>query len=527
MRKRLLGVVVLLVTAPVLFTACFDSKDFDFNKFKVSNLHPTLYVPLLRDTVDILSVDIDGLYFDTDGQAYFEHTIDEIEIPLSLDDLLIMGSQQMVDLLVALPIPVGPSTIEVNFPPDGSSTYIAAELDFGTAATEVRPDSIVFNSLRLSFTNKQALSSGMVHISIPNLTKNGQPFTWEIPVTGVTPVRTNLNDYSLKIDHNGTKNELRLEYRFEAISSEDSTFNEIGFTLGLEQSFIKEAYGYFGQYTTTPKIQPFGIGNFNKLSGTWNLKEAFVVLDVLNPLVLPMQITVDRIASYPSSGSPIVVNNVGTVVITAPSKLSDPPAQSSSTLGGTNLSPVISALPRLMDVSISAAINPGGETSNAIGYKQLMTAKAKVVVPFKIKDTQITLSDTLEFNVEDISLTNMGINLHVENAFPIALTLKCELLEEKTGRNLGPLFTPISIPAATIKPKPGVADESVVDQPAVFDNNGQLIAITDDMARNMKKSDRVKIYFEAAVPDGNYTCITQQNNIYFKIGMRATIDVNP
>ncbi len=528
MKKRFFRLTALLVSVSLLFTACYDQKDFDFGKFDKSSISPTLYIPLLSDTLDILDAGLDDLLFTEDGQAYYEYAIDDIQMP-SILDMVVMPPQTVSETFTS---PIPPSSGGSFSTPEVTDV---ANFNFNNAdGLSVSPDSIVFNSLQLQVANlySVALVSGdvFIRVTIPNLrNSSGGIYSTDISIKNTTPRNIDLSGYSLKVDHpSGGTNQIKIKYQLYSpgYSSLGSPSQNLGFSVRFvppATSAIREAYGYLGQYTEHVN-ESIEIGDFDKLAGTWNLKEAFIVLDVVNPLVLPMQVSIDQVTAY-STGSTVTVPNAGTATIRAATSLSAPPAETSATLGGVNLSPVISALPKRMDVAISVKTNPAGSMTNAIDNAPLYAA-AKVVVPFKIKKTTITLTDTIDFNMEDISLSDMGINLHVVNAFPMAVKLHCDLLEKGTGRNLGQLFTPVQIPTATVKAKPGTTDEAIVDQPTEYDNGGQLIPITETMAQNMKKSDRVKVYFEINVPDGKYVCITDQNNIRFKIAMKAAVNIN-
>ncbi len=519
--KYLIGVLA----AGLLATSCFDAKDFDFDKLSLDNLNPTLYLPLLSDTIEVDAISEEIQFIN--GQAYFMFDIDDIEMP-TVTDVFEIGDQSIQLSTPAIMPSVSPIPISITVPLEGDPAWsyiFDLDLSASTSTAEVSPDSIVFSTLQLVMNNP-SFNTGEVSIelTIPNLiAPNGTPFSRTIDLSSSTPIV--LDNYSMRIDHpTAAENQITLNYRL--------IFNNYAYTGGgidlgmtLRNPEIKEVYGYFGQFTKAVS-ETVTTGSFDDIDAEWNLKEAFLIMEVENKLALPIRITLDKITSYPDGGSPITVTKVDSIDIQSP------PASrlgivtiTKDTLGGSKLGPVISVLPRRLDVDLHVTTNPAGMAKNAIStvLTNPIKASAKVAVPLKIRNTNLTIRDTITFDMTSVEFTDMGIKLNIQNRFPAGVDLQCYLLKKGTGENLGELFTNhVTVPAANLRDVPGTTDERVVAAAAVYD---EFVEVKNESA--MHSAD--KIIVECTIGTGNdpkFACITEDNSIQVKIGARASINID-
>jgi hypothetical protein len=513
----------------LLFVSCFDEKDFDFDKLNYDNLHPAFHLPLLSDTLRITdAIDGENLQF-INGQGYFVFDVGNIDMP-EVTNLFEFPSQQLgFDIFIPLPTSQLPTPgvpipdINITFPgftyPQGEpGTLTTDPLAFGS---DVELKSIKFSGGSIMLTNKHTfIGGGTLTVEIPALKKNNQSLSKKIVVTTTTPQIINLDGYEMTVPDG---NVLNIKYQYEATSftlssASASTMTDIplGLDISLSNIAIAEASGYFGKHTEYAR-QSIDIGDFNDINGTWDLKEASIVLDIKNSIELPLRVVIDTIRSYTSTSAQPAAEAVRVDSIT----ISTGTGVHTLTIPGN----VISVLPKKMDVVVKVQSNPDGPTGqdNVIRSAGSASASATVLVPLKLRNIDITVKDTLDFNVSDISFSELGLLLNVKNSLPLGVRLQCELLKKGSNEILGNLFdTPVEIPAGNTTPE-GI-DESKVTSPS---ETNKFIPVKDGMAAKLKETDRLIVSFTAFTGNNNgtYVRVTESDHVALKIGVSAGINV--
>jgi hypothetical protein len=359
---------------------------------------------------------------------------------------------------------------------------------------------------------------GTLTVEIPELKKGTQPFSRAIPVTSTAVQTVNLSGYILTPAAGGKEVTVKYTYKNNGFTL-PGTGIELGFDLSISNAAIGEARGYFGHYTEYAR-QTIDIGDFDDFNGSLKLKEASIVLDIRNTIEIPFRMVIDTIRSYTdlTPGAPPAVERVQVDSLTLGTA-----AATVDTL--TIPGEVLNVLPKKMEVTVKVQSNPDGKTGtdNVIRSANSASASAKVLVPMKVKDINITLTDTVDFNTSDISFNNVGLLLNVRNGLPLGVTLQCTLLEKESNRSLGNLFdTPVEIPAGITTPVGN--GESEVTSPS---ETQKFITVRDDMSAKLKDSDRIIVSLTAFTGDtsGAYVRIKKDNCVSLKIGVSAGINV--
>ncbi|MDR0691527.1 MAG: hypothetical protein LBF69_00645, partial [Prevotellaceae bacterium] len=79
--RKIVHVIPGLIFFAVTFVACFDEKDFKVDRLTLSDLTPTLHLPLVDDTIRLdVSSDYNVLY-DDDGVGYLHFPIEQDILP--------------------------------------------------------------------------------------------------------------------------------------------------------------------------------------------------------------------------------------------------------------------------------------------------------------------------------------------------------------------------------------------------------------------------------------------------------------
>ncbi|MDR0668178.1 MAG: hypothetical protein LBF90_06145 [Prevotellaceae bacterium] len=501
----------------LLCAACFDKQDFDFDKLRFDDLNPTFHLPLLSDTLFVTdALKGDNIQF-IDGQACFVYDVADVATP-DASSLFVMPAQR---LSFELAIPVGSGTTTgggFQVPAFERSGFEVNTLAFDSDA---EPASITFAGGSLKLTTTTFAGGGTLTLTMPALTKANIPLTATLNVGTGAPKTISLEDYTLAVPPD-KKVEVEYVYKTSGFTV-PSTISDIELDLLAEVTAltISRAQGYLGKHTEYASFD-VTIGDFDKLSGDWALKEAFIALDVENSLVLPMRAVIDTIRSYTWLDAPpaVVRRKVDSIDVKAPTVLGAT-EHTAATL--TIPGDVVNVLPKKLEAVLRFVTNPEGrrEPPNIISSDSEIAASTKIIVPLKIKDINLTLTDTSNFDVSDVSFQNLGLLFNIQNRLPIGVALQCRLLHKDTGEDLGELFeSPVRIPAGNTSPVGD--DESEVTSPATY---RQFVAVASGMEERLKQTGRIVVQFTVFSQAERYVRITDKDNVQLKIGVSASINV--
>ncbi|MDR2361473.1 MAG: hypothetical protein LBD91_01955 [Prevotellaceae bacterium] len=508
----------LLYTTTLLCIACYDENDFKFENLQYDNLHPTLHLPLLSDTLSITDALDGGNIQFIDALAYFVYDLGEINMP-DVDELFSMPNQHLLFDPLTIPAPAGtPAGNGYQIPAFTQSGVENHPLTFDAGA---EPSRITFSDGLLQLTNTRAFpGGGTLHITIPALTKNGVAFTTTIDAGTDIPIASSLQNYTLTVPDD---QQITVEYTYNTTGFiTPSAIDHINLELKADITTLSvgEAHGYFGQRTEYASTS-IDIRDFEHINGICEMKEASLAIEIDNSLLLPLRTVIDTIRSYTNiNTSPTVERQqVDSIEIEAPTALGAT-ERTAATL--TVPGDVLEVLPNKLETVMRVKINPDGtRQANAIHSDSHLSARAKILVPLKLKDINLMLVDTTDFDTTDITFQNTGLLFHLQNSFPINVELQCRLLHQETGQDLGPLFDePVRIPAGNTSPVGD--DESEVTTPATYH---KVFRIAAGMEDRLKQSNRIIVQFTIATSGERYVRITDKSNVQIKIGLSTAINI--
>jgi hypothetical protein len=79
--RKILHVIPGLIFFAITFISCFDEKDFELDKLTITDLEPTLYLPLLNDTIRLDASNDYNVLYDANGVGYLRFAIDDDIFP--------------------------------------------------------------------------------------------------------------------------------------------------------------------------------------------------------------------------------------------------------------------------------------------------------------------------------------------------------------------------------------------------------------------------------------------------------------
>jgi hypothetical protein len=488
--------------------ACFDEKDFKFDKFTISDLDPTLYIPLVNDTVRL---DVSGDYnvlYDKEGVGYLHFDIEDDILP-PVEDFF--------------EVPAATLTIsDVPFYYSGTPSLIdpvISPVKYPFSSPDQRIDSIVFKGGILTLGMPSlATVNGSYTVTIPELKKNDTPFS----ASFASSHTENLSGYILRFENdndNGFNIKFELDMRSSSALAGDYTFNATVSFVDVEKDGV---YGYFGQHSETYSVTVNDISTFNKFRNNGNtdlrIKEAFLDFHVDNGAGFPIQLRIDEVESTTSSGTEMKAK-VDSVTIFS-NKLGESYYTDKKSIGGEALGEVLSNMPSEVKFNFSAMINPGGNTEKNFltGGASITVSDIKARIPLNFSVKDMVLKDTLNFSSSKMTFEDMELFMNVENNMPVEIALEAYLMDENNNVNPDPLFkTPVSIPAATV-------DAATGRVTAPYPYEKKIEANVESLAQTKKI--KVKVTVNTGNSASQYVRVTKDNYVYLRIGAKAKVNID-
>jgi hypothetical protein len=507
--------ITLVISGLILFTvgfvACFDEKDYKFDKFTISDLDPTLYLPLVDDTVRLDASNNYNVLYDANGMGYLHFAIENDILPPVGDFFEVPNAVYSF------------SGTSFTYPGGGaafSTVPQAYSAEYHFLSADQRIDSVVFKGGALTFDVAPAFAaSGYYTITIPELKKNGVPFSTNISYD--MPNANDLSGYALKL---GSTNAFEVVMGLTILSSSVSSGNyNFDARLEFNDVEIQSVYGYFGQRSVASLPVSVDVSVFDKFRNnattTLRIKEAFLDFRVDNGAGFPIQLRIDEVTS--TFGGHAKKYKLDSVIIP-----SNEPQQvffrSAHSIGGEALGEVLSNMPSEVEFQFSGMINPEGSKNGAV--KNFLTDASSITVshieariPLNFSVNGMMLKDTLNFNSSRVKFNDMELLMNIENNMPVEVILQAYLMDENDNVT-DPLFkTPVAIPAASTDEVTGI-----VTAPHRY---AQKIEANVERLKQTKKI-KVDITVNTDNPTSGYVRVTKDNYVYLKIGAKTRVNID-
>jgi hypothetical protein len=511
MRKIALVISGLIVLATAL-VACFDKKDFEFDRFTISDLNPTLYLPLLNDTIRLDGSGDYDVRYDEAGQGYLHFALDNDILPPASDFFEVPITTYTV---VGTPFSYNGSGTSFTV---GPQTHTA---EYYLSSPDQQLDSIAFRTGRVTFDVVSPVdANGYYVITIPDMRKNGEPFS--VTVNYGQSYSSSLAGYMLKFQDGNTFDVVvELTIINSSMPAGDYTFDA---SIDFNNIEVESVYGYFGQQTVQNAPVRVNVSAFDKFRNNattaLRIKEAFLDFRVDNGAGFPIRLRMDEVTSI-AAGQHSIKHNVDSVTIPA----NEPRMsyfRSTHSVGGEAFGETLSNMPSEVEFKFSGTINPegsrGGTVKNFLTDASVIAVShAGVRIPLNFSVTGMTLKDTLTFNSTKVKFNDMELLMNIENNMPVEVALQAFLMDEYDNVT-GPLFNaPVTIPAAAIDPVTGI-----VTAPHLY-----VEKIDADVSQlEQTKKIKVDITVRTDNPSSTYVRVTKDNYVYLRIGAKTNVNID-
>jgi hypothetical protein len=521
--------LAMLFAMTILLHGCMKDDDFRMDKMSKGEWDPEFAVPLINSELglnDIISLDSGGLFTMNNHQLnliyktniYTQYGYQFFQ-PVSQSDAV---------------------TLQMT-PPDTSALYqtgtvsrsinIVMPLTFPNGE-QVDSMTLRRGSLRIGITN-DIPHPGVLHISIPGATTNGDQFSQDIPfsagsnISFMTQQAFDLAGYSMSMN-NGGPNRLGIDYTLtfnNSGSTANAMFHNFDITFSFDSITPATVFGYFGQREFMPPIDTTELSIFNNFQGgSMYFDDPTMTISLYNSFGMPIDAHINALKAVLPDGT--IMPFTGPT----PSPLIDYPmvmGQTSSNSftwdkNNSNIQSVFNSTPKQIIYDLQAGTNAPLPTYNFMSDSSIFKADLQVQFPMKGYASGFTVQDTVDFGIGQVDMIeSAAFRLNVSNGFPVNANVQLYFADENLNI-LDSMFT--------------VASNRLVVA-ANVDNNGRATTPAIRMADENFYGARLqhlfaakKIFIKAAIEtkDAPTTAVSLYDDykIRFKIGVRTKLKVD-
>ncbi|MBP6427761.1 MAG: hypothetical protein KA430_09255 [Bacteroidia bacterium] len=513
------GLTLLIIVFASLFVSC--KKENDNPQWNVNFLGPLAKATLGIENLigdSSLSINSNGavsLIIDT---TFSNFKLDSI---YTIPDTTILTTQ----IFPPAPFPIPPGTV---FTPGNSNVVL------GVSGVQLKSANLQEGSIKIEIKN--TLQSKILYTyKIPRAIKNGVPFevNFTIDSASITDPKFFTQSYDFSgytIDLTGSTGGSFNTLAYDVLAKSDpagDTFNLAGSDtliniktslLGIAPNYVR---GYLGQTDLSEnKSISFGFGNLIS-DGTIALDSVDMKFEVTNYIGVDIQAYINSLTSVnnrtgqtvPLNNSNLIQHNLNINRATENSLASYnviPYVYSVSlNKNNSNIKQIMESLPDSLRYDLSFQLNPLGNISGSSDFiysDKLIDTRIQVKMPLSFAANQLTLSDTIDFNIEDATdLDPIGpsvITLHAMNGFPFDMNMQLLLLDENNNV-IDSLLVPGLIASGQLDINNLVTSSTQTKIPIPIDDN-----------RKQKLTNTKRIKVRAAFTTPNYPQLVQLYNSY-------------
>lgn len=470
MKNLYLKVTLVLFSLLFIIAGC---NKFEFDKIAKGAWNPNLAVPLahanfgvydilsLQDSNSLITPQNGGILtlvyssdiFSLNGSTLL--TIQDINESINLD----------LNDLGAVPVPTFPGTITTN-----SNEVITLD----ASGSEIHQAK--FKSGILTFNVSSDLKHDLTcKVTFPEILINGAPvsttvsliYTGTVPhsATSTVDLTDALADFTLgNTDFN--KFNAAIETTITGTGQPIDGNESVAINLNFNGLSFKNASGYFGQFDLGSSSDTTSFELFkNTSNGYLQLTNPKIKFIAENTFGLPIQLDfLDMKIIDTATGNQLPLAGYPTSHLLQSAGTTGQPTYTEielNTNNTSNLSSLISSVPKLFVFSASAVTNPNGNVPplNFISDQSTLNIKTSIELPLEGFVYGFEMKDTIDFSFnEDVSLLeSVMFRLNIDNGFPMELKTQIVFLDQ----NHNPVFTVFNTP------------ESVIES-ALVDNNGKV-----------------------------------------------------
>ncbi len=364
-----------------------------------------------------------------------------------------------------------------------------------------------------------------VTITIPNMTKNGTPFTTNVTLSyqGTLPVTASispvsLQDYSLSM----IENNMQIQYEAKTNLGEKVVLNAItGEAANWNYEMVK---GVWAQETFSVKSDTLDLDIYdNWLEGEISFEDPKLIINVENSFGFAAGISLKYMTAFTADGNQIeltATDNAFNIAYPAINEIGEMKTTSFVfDKNNSNIKDIFNALPTMLVYEIEGILNP--EDTNDQGFitdQSTVGTSLEVEMPVYGTASGFTIESTSELELDDFEdIADAEFKLIADNGIPLDVDLQVYFLDEYDTR-LDSLF---EIPQT-------ILGAAAVDGNGEVTNTEEVISIIDVPKDRMQVIQNAKnMRIEAAIStfnDGNTPVLIKSNyavnaRIGAKIGM--------
>jgi hypothetical protein len=493
-RKKHLNFSILFILCGL--SACINVNDFK-NPAINSNWDPSFAIPLINSTLTIADAvtankgDTNNIYLYTaDGAPiYYAIRYRDTVFTLPANNLITFPGQNFSksilpsssNIIVPINNPLG-TTVGVNFPLSFNNGMVLTYADIASGNLNLNLSTSISNTITVNI-NFPGLSNGVQNFSKTYLLNSNNSISDQIGLSGYTISLSPINLLQCNIGYTIPGGSI--------VSSSD----QIKFSGGLSNVIYKDLVGNPGSFSVAVPTGQVKVGVFDQAISTTNISfvKPSIKVQVLNSFGVPASFSITELYSAEAynvnNKTSITVDNTvfpgiiengfnwtGQTQIGYPAGLtvhySSPTVVASSYVidsSNSNIRTVVSPAPKYIYYGTTLNL-VGNSSDNYIREDSKFSVYTDVELPLYGFIDVYGLSDTSNINLPSQSnVDSVTIRLFTDNSIPVKLDLQGYFLDS-LGHAIDSLVSFKSTTTAGFN-----TTGPVVAQPAIYDNNGDLV----------------------------------------------------
>jgi len=313
----------------------------------------------------------------------------------------------------------------------------------------IRIDSVLINASTLKIDIGALPIDGIATIAFNELTINGKAFSDNWDISEGLNKSYDLSGYQLTPTHSDDSCLMTCQIRMAGTCTE-TAINNLYIQIKMSDITPNIAFGYFGQKEVLNKDDNSNIKFFSEfdIPSSIRLKGMSINLNVDNHTGTPFNLKMDNMRLVTAGGDTLPVRFLDTntifvdqIAYTDYNPSGNTPKSNKYLLDSTNsnIDDILNSSPIDYKYTLKIESNPKGEVQqNFITPETELDASINVYVPFWAKIENLNRSDTFNFNINDIILSEdnadyidtMIIAMKFSNGFPFSFSTQGYLVDE-------------------------------------------------------------------------------------------------
>lgn len=454
----------------------------------------------------------------------------------SIDDIIKLGDAEMTNTLPypnpGFPIPVM-DTIQ-------NTEVFTLDFDLDDAENvEVHELAILNGFLNIKLASDLAFST-KVSLTIPNATKDGQPFHYEVDLLPGQTKENNfdMSDYLFDLTQEDLGfNQILIDY--QAIISYDPDIpagdDQLTITLSFKDIGIDFVTGYFGQNLIALDTDTIDIDLFdNTLQGQFQFLDPLLTFTTYNGIGLPVEVDVTEFKSLnidDQTETELILEGItdAPFIIAYPTVMGDTATMVNEfTNENSNIETILNDGAKKIVWGLNATTNPNGPTPelNFISHEARLKIETDVHLPLKGYAWDWVFTDTIAINVDENpeELLEITFRLILDNGFPADAIVQVYMTDSLFQLTDSLFAEPSQIFASGI-----IDQDGIVIQPTKTITD---IKLSGESITNLTEASHLIIFVgmettNGSPPENQVIQIKDDYTLGFILSIKAKVFVNP